>query len=35
VETVNGKLTNAEKVSNEYLADSEALKKTHKVETAK
>jgi hypothetical protein len=35
VDTANGKLTNAEKVSNEYLADLEALKKAHKVETAK
>ncbi len=35
VEAVNGKLTNTEKVSKEYLADLEALKKAHKVETSK
>jgi len=35
VETVNGKLSNAEKVSNEYLVELEALKKAHKVESSK
>ena len=33
--TVNEKLTNTEKLSDEYLADLEALKKEHKVEDEK
>lgn len=35
VDTVNQKLTHADKTSAEYLADLETLKKEHKVETVK
>ncbi len=35
VKTANEKLTDSEKISKEYLADIEALKKEHNVETIK
>jgi len=35
INTANGKLEHAEKVSKEYLADLETLKKDHNVENAK